>query len=928
MASDKKLLLIDGHSLAYRGFHALPKEMMTARGELTNAVFGFASMLLTVWRQEQPEYMAVAFDVGRTFRHETYSLYKANRRETPEEMASQMTRIRELVDAFQLPVFAVEGYEADDVLGTLARQAEDMDFDTLIVTGDRDAFQLVDDHIRVFTSGRVFSDTVIYDVAAIQEKYGLSPRQLIDLKGLVGDQSDNIPGVRGIGEKTATDLLQKYGTLEGIYDHLDEIKNKRAQKALLEGKETALLSRDLGRIVLDVPIALDIEKCRTRTYDRSRVADLFRELEFRSLVARLPSSAEGATALTQLSMFAEAPSPTAAQPIVQVRAPLGRYRTVTTPADLTDLTSRLSHAGAFALDVETTSTDPMAARLVGISLACQEEQGYYIPVGHETVEAQLSMSEVKAALGPLLKDPRLAKYGHHAKYDLAVLDRCGMEVEGLAFDTMIAEWLLDPASHNLGLKHLAWSRLGLEMTQISELIGTGKAQISMARVPIEQVTPYAGADADVTLRLVRLLDPQLREKALWSLFTGVEMPLVRVLMDIEMAGIALDSPYLGQLASDLQGRLFRLEEDIQQAVGYAFNISSTEQLSDVLFGTLGLPKQGLRKTKSGRYSTAADVLDSFKGAHPVVDMVLEYRQLAKLKSTYIDALPVMVNPETGRLHTSFNQTGAVTGRLSSSEPNLQNIPIRTELGRQIRRAFVAQAGCQLLAADYSQIELRILAHVSGDEAMLSAFARGEDIHASTAATIYGVPLSEVTPDMRRVAKTTNFAISYGVTGYGLSRQTSLTPAEASQFIDQYFRQYQKVRSYLDETKVKAAMNGYVETLLGRRRYFPELQLNNKIAQTARQAIERMAINAPIQGSAADISKVAMIHLHDELHKRSLQSRMVLQVHDELILEVPEPELAEVAPLVRRTMESAAELKAPLKADLKVGKNWLDMEGIE
>jgi len=401
-----------------------------------------------------------------------------------------------------------------------------------------------------------------------------------------------------------------------------------------------------------------------------------------------------------------------------------------------------------------------------------------------------------------------------------------------------------------------------------------------------------------------------------------------VLMDIELAGIALDSPYLGQLASDLQGRLFQLERDIQQVVGYAFNISSTEQLSDVLFGTLGLPKQGLRKTKSGRYSTAADVLESFKGAHPVVDMVLEYRQLAKLKSTYIDALPVMVNPETGRLHTSFNQTGTVTGRLSSSEPNLQNIPIRTELGRQIRRAFVAQAGCQLLAADYSQIELRILAHVSGDEAMLSAFARGEDIHASTAATIYGVSLSEVTPEMRRVAKTTNFAISYGVTGYGLSRQTSLTPEEAGQFIDHYFRQYPKVRSYLDETKVKATLNGYVETLLGRRRYFPELQLDNKITQTARQAIERMAINAPIQGSAADIIKVAMIHLHDELHQRSLQTRMVLQVHDELILEVPEPELAEVVPLVRRTMESAVELKAPLKADLKVGKNWLDMEGIE
>ncbi len=923
MAFGKKLVLIDGHSLAYRAFHALPQDMMTSHGELTNAVFGFASMLLTVWREEQPDYLAVAFDVGRTFRHEMYDQYKATRRETPEEMVWQMDRIYELVDAFQLPVFSVEGYEADDVLGTLACQAEDAGFDVVIVTGDRDALQLVDKRIRVLTSGRKFSDTIVYDEAEVEKRYELTPRQLIDLKALMGDKSDNIPGVKGIGEKTATELLRQYGDLDSIYAHLDEITNKRAKSALLEGRADAFLSRDLGRIIQNVPITLDMERCRAAEFDRNRVVTLFNELEFRSLLSRLPVHEAPGEGSAQLSLFADTPSSRGPEP-----ATTGVYHAITTSAELSALAAQLSAARAFAFDTETTGTDPMQAELVGLALAYQPGEGYYIPIGHHTGEVQLSLEEVKTAIGPLLADENLKKSAHHGKYDIEVLERAGMKVRGLDFDTMIAEWVLNPASHNLGLKNLALARLGIEMTPITELIGTGKAQISMAKVPVGRAAAYAGADADMTLRLAHELAPELHDKRLWSLFMDVEIPLTRVLMQMEMSGIALDTSVLSELSDQLQERLYELEREIQDIAGQPFNIASTEQLSDILFIALGLPKQGLRKTRSGRYSTAADVLEGLRDAHPIIDLVLEHRQLTKLKSTYIDTLPLLVNPTTGRLHTSFNQTGTATGRLSSSDPNLQNIPIRTELGRQIRRAFVARPDCVLLAADYSQIELRVLAHVSGDESMLAAFARDEDIHASTAAAIYGVPLSAVTPDMRRVAKTTNFAISYGVTGFGLSRQTSLTPEEAQRFITEYFDQYPGVEAYLEGTKKKAAEDGFVETLLGRRRYFPELSPDKKIPRQAKQAIERVAINAPIQGSAADIIKIAMNELYDRLEARNLQSKILLQIHDELVLEVPETELDELIPLVRDTMEGAMTLRIPLKVDMQVGKNWLDMKGIE
>ncbi len=926
-ARASKLVLIDGHALAYRGYYALPQSLTTSQGELTNAVFGFTSMLLNVLRNEKPDYIAVAFDVGKTFRHEKYKEYKAHRIEMPDELRTQMARIQEIVRALGIPIIEAEGYEADDVLGTLAQKAGKEGLETLIVTGDTDTFQLIDDHTRVLTSRRSFSDTVVYDQAGIEERYGLQPHQLIDYKALVGDKSDNIPGVRGVGKKTATKLLQRYGSVEEIYAHLDEVESSRFRNALEQGRESAFLSKFLVTIVTDLSVELDLEACRTTEFDRDKVRKLFRELEFRTLLNRLPSEpgAERARQVSphQLSMFQEAEQ---VEEVKEEEVAPTSYQIVADEEALEKLVARLSKMEAITLDTETTSTDAMVADLVGIALTDREGEGYYIPVGHQSSAAggQLPLKYVLEKLRPVLENESIAKYTHNGKYDLTVLVRHGAQVQGLSFDTMIAEWLVDPGSRNLGLKNLARARLGVEMQPIADLIGTGKKQITMAQVPIAQAASYAAADVDMTHRLVRVLETELRGRELWPLFTEVEMPLVPVLAEMEMKGVKLDVEYLGEMSRQLHEKLIILEREIQETVSYAFNINSTQQLSDALFVRLGLSGQGVQKTKSGHYSTAASVLEKLKGQHPVIDLILEQRELAKLKSTYVDALPQLVNERTGRVHTSYNQTGTVTGRISSSAPNLQNIPIRTEVGRQVRRAFVAEEGSVLLAADYSQVELRVLAHISQDEGLLAAFRRGEDIHASTAAAIFEVSLDQVTREMRRVAKMINFGLSYGMSGYGLAQRTGLSLEEANRFVESYFANYPKVKVYMEETKQEAAQQGYVETLLHRRRYFPELQ-RPQSPGAQRRAAEREAINMPIQGSSADIIKVAMIRLHGALKERGLQSCMILQVHDELILEVPEGELEIVAPLVKSTMEGAFQLDAPLKVDMKVGKNWLEMK---
>jgi DNA polymerase-1 len=914
-----KLVLIDGHALAYRAYFALQTTgLATSRGEPTHAVYGFCLMLLDVLKEEQPDYLAVTFDVGETFRHRQYAAYKATRDKAPEDLHQQVERIKQVIQAFGLPVLTAEGYEADDVLGTIARQAEQVGVETLIVTGDRDTFQLVGPLTKVLISGRRFSDREIFDQAAVAEKYGgLTPAQLIEMKGLVGDTSDNIPGVKGIGEKTAITLLNQFGTLDAIYEHLDQISSRFRAKLEAE-RDSAFLSRELGRIVTDAPVTLDLPACRLADYDRDAVKAILQELEFRSLLNRLPDvGARAAAAPQQLSMFDAR----------EVEESPTRTVVVRDEAALRALVERLRTAPLIAFDTETTSADPIQAELVGIALAVREGEGYYVPVGHREGQ-QLPRFTVLDALRPIFADAARPKAAHNASYDVDVLEEAGLSVNGLTWDTMIAEWLLGPTAE-VGLKATAFRRLGVEMTPISELIGSGARQITMDQVAVERAAPYAAADADVTLRLVALQAPELDKLDLRKLFDQVEMPLVPVIVAMERAGIKLDAAFLNQMAGELRERLAQLENDINGHLSAPINLNSTQQLSQALFDQLGLPTIGLRKTKSGHYSTAADVLEGLRAQHAIVGLILDHRELSKLLGTYVEALPQLVNPRTGRVHTSFNQAGAVTGRLSSSNPNLQNIPMRTDLGRQVRRALIAEKGWKLVAADYSQVELRVLAHLCQDSAMIEAFKRGLDIHATTAAAVYGVDFDAVSPGQRNFAKRVNFGLIYGMSSFRLAQETGMSRAEADQFVHDYFARFPGVKKYLEQTKRQAAKLGYVETLMGRRRYFPVLQQKDGDQTNAiqRAAAEREAINMPVQGTAADIMKVAMRRVYDALRASGYRTRVLLQVHDELVLEAPEEEAARVAALVREQMAGAYALAVPLKVDVKVGDNWYEMKEV-
>jgi DNA polymerase-1 len=753
------------------------------------------------------------------------------------------------------------------------------------------------------------------------------PEQVVDYKALVGDKSDNIPGVAGVGEKTTEALLAKYGTLDAIYAHLDEIEPRWRTK-LEAGKESAYMSYTLASIRTDLPVTLDLEQARTDAFDPAKVETVLRELEFRSLVDKLKkiTGAYVPAPTQQLSLFEQAPALVSPAVPVSHRETNLKLNIVDSPAGLAALAKLLSTASSISFDTETTSTDEMTASLVGISLAVVPGQGYYIPVGHK-VGAQLPLEMVLSALSNPLTNARIPKIGHNLKYDFIVLARQGLFVTPLAFDTMLAEYVLDPGSRNLGLKTMAEVRLGERMTHIEELIGKGKNQRTMAEVDIATAAPYASADAETTLRLQPLLEVELKRlPKLWDLFVNIEMPLIRVLADMEMAGVALDKNFFAAFSVELSGLMAALEKQIYQAVGKTFNINSTQQLSSVLFETLRLtpPDRG-KKTASGHYSTAAGVLDDMSGQHPVVDMILEYREYSKLKSTYVDALPEQIHPETGRVHTSFSQTGTVTGRLSSSDPNLQNIPTRTDLGRRVRRGFVADPGNILVSLDYSQIELRIVAHMADDVAMLNAFRAGQDIHATTAAAIYGVPLNAVTKEQRRHAKAINFGLIYGMSAFGLTRSTELTLSESQDFVEAYFKQFPGVKKYLDGIRRSARETGYVETLLGRRRYFPALK--GTLNQTLRNREEREAINAPIQGTAADIMKIAMIKIPPAMAQAGLHGRMLLQVHDELVIECPRTELSKTAAVARNVMENAYLMSIPLTTDARWGTNWDELQPI-
>lgn len=944
------LILIDGHALAYRQFFALPAAgFRTGTGEPTNAVYGFARTLLDLL-DDDPHYLAVTFDQGLSGRGELYPDYKGTREKMPDELRTQLDRIRALVTAFNIPILEMAGYEADDVIGSIVPQAEAQDVDVHIITGDRDLLQLITPHTRVQLPGKSQGDAQIWDLARFRADYDLEPPQLVEIKGLMGDSSDNIPGIKGIGEKTAMKLIQQYGSIDAVYEHIDAIKGALREK-LEGGRDDAFLSRELARIKADIPVTLDLERCVARDYAYADVEALFRELEFRSLIGRVAGGAQDhddAAASQQLSMF-EMDQPAADVPADEDEDVVP-FIIVDDDEKLAALVERLEKADAITWDVETTSVDQMQAALVGIALAVDADEGYYVPVGHLPANApprpaeqsqpvldqehnphQLPLATVIEALRPALTQPDIAKYAHNASYDLVVMRRYGVDVQPVRFDTMIAEWLCTPDSRNLGLKNLAWIRTGVQMTSIDKLIGTGRNQITMDRVAIDRAAPYAAADAVMTHRLVDVLTPELKEKKVWSLFTDLEMPLVPVLADMEMVGVLLDIDYLRDLSEDLSTRCQELEQEAYAlGGGYGpFNLGSPKQLNDVLFGKLGLPTEGIRKTTHG-FSTAADVLESLADAHPIIPVILQWRELSKLQSTYVDALPELVNPETGRVHTSFNQTGTLTGRLSSSNPNLQNIPIRSEEGRRVRHAFIAPEGHHLLGVDYSQVELRILAHYSQDGALLDAFHQGQDIHRATAAAVHNVPLDEVTYEQRSFAKSVNFGLMYGMGAFRLARDSDLTLAEAERFIDNYFKRFPGVRRYLDQSLDFAREHGYVETLFGRRRYFPELheKRGEKAGYQARQRAEREAINMPIQGTAADIIKVAMINLSRELAERGVAARMILQVHDELVLEVPDDELDQVAPLVVNVMESAYDLDAPLVADARVGTNWAEMRPYE
>lgn len=929
------LYLIDGHALAYRTYFALTSggtnsaRWLTSKGEPTAGVYGFTSVLLRLLEQERPDYLAVVFDTGKTFRDDIYPEYKATREKMPDDLRIQIERIRNLVDTFNIPRAEMEGYEADDVLGSLANWAVEKGLAVKIITGDRDLLQLVNDRVTVNLPGKSLSDAKDYFRDDVKASMGVWPEQVVDFKAITGDRSDNIPGVYGVGKKTAVTLLEKYHTLDEIYQHLEEVPS-RFQTKMAEGKEDAYLSQKLATIVCDLNVEIDLEQAKPDQFDPLKVRELFRILEFGSLLNRL-STVEGIYGKSvpegQMSFLkTDETGESGDKPFLTERDSPGSIKVeiITTESQLKELGETLKKASQIAFDTETTSTDQMEAKLVGISLAVSDNIGYYIPVGHQEGK-QLELEKVIEVLTGPLTDPSIPKLGHNLKYDYIILARCGLKAYPLSYDSMIAEWVINPSSRNLGLKKLSWVRLNRTMNEIESLIGRGRSQITMAEVLIEDAARYAVEDAVMVLMLKPVLDGDLKRTGSMDLFHNLEMPLVSVLAGMEMEGIGLDTEFLEEMSQQLEDKLAKLEKQIYKGVGQEFNLNSPKQLSEALFTTLGLtpPNRG-KKTASGYYSTAADVLEFMKKEHQVPAWVLEYREYSKLKSTYVDALPEQVNPDTGRVHTSYNQTGSVTGRIASSDPNLQNIPIRSELGRQVRKAFISSPGKSLIAVDYSQIELRVAAHMSGDRAMLDAFREDQDIHTATAAAIYNLAIEDVSEDQRRDAKAINFGLIYGMSAYGLTQGTELTLAEAESFVETYFERFPGIKNYLDEIRKNARENGYVETLLGRKRYFPRLATTTDYNQRRRE--EREAINAPIQGTAADIMKLAMLAVDEKLKTSKLSAKILLQVHDELVLEAPEKEIQEVIALVQSAMEGVYSLEIPLTTDAKSGLDWGSLTG--
>ncbi len=898
MPKKPKLYLIDGSSYIFRAFYGIRQFLSNSKGLPTNALYGFTTMLSKVVRDEQPDYLAVVFDSkAKTFRHEMYPDYKANRDTPPEELAQQFPYFEPLVAAFNMVSMRQDGYEADDIIGTLAKMGEQAGMAVTIVSGDKDMMQLISPNVHMLDTMK----DKRFEKPEVIDKFGVPPDKVIEVMGLMGDSSDNIPGVKGVGPKTATELIQKYGSIEKLYKNIDKIEKEKLKEKLETDKDNALLSRRLVTIDTEMKLDCQVEDLKMKEPDTDKLRAMFTELEFRSLLADLPEAGEEA---------GEPPGADRQQKIER------HYQTILDEKALDALVKKLKKAKEFALDLETTSKHPTRAEMVGISFSWAEGEACYIPVSHRYlgVPEQLDKQKVIEALKPLLQDGKLKKFGHNIKYDLIVLANEGVALKGIAFDSMLASYVLDPSKRQHGLDALALELLGHQNITYADVAGKGAKQIGFDEVEIEPAAEYAAEDSDITWRLTHALKARLKDETL-KLYEELELPLIEVLADMEMTGVRVDREHLAKLSRQLDKDLKKLEDEIYALAGEPFNINSPKQLGVILFEKLEL--RVIKKTKTGP-STDMSVMEELAGEHELPDRIVNYRQLSKLKSTYIDALPLEIYEKTGRVHTSYNQTVAATGRLSSSDPNLQNIPIRSDLGKEIRRAFVADQNGWLLSADYSQIELRILAHLSDDPALIRAFKKGEDIHSRTAAEIFGQPLDAVDEEGRRMAKAVNFGIVYGLSAFGLSRQLKISPKNAKKFIDQYFDLYKNVKTFMERTIEEARQCGYTVTVMNRRRYLPDLNSKNR---QVREAAERMAINSPVQGSAADMIKVAMIRLHQKLAK--LKSKMIMQVHDELVFECPAKEKKEVESLVKKEMEGVWPMQVPVVVHLEWGQNWND-----
>lgn len=883
----KKIYLIDGSSFIYRAYHALPA-MMTTKGQPTNAVYGFTTMMLKLLEDEQPEHVVVAMDARRsTWRNKIYPQYKANRPPMPDDLVQQLPYFTQVLEALGVPFLSCEGYEADDLIATLVKEAKKKGFAAVIISGDKDLMSLVD-------NDKVVMDDTLkgknYTILEVEKKFGVSGEKLLDLLALAGDKSDNVPGIKGVGPKTALALLQEFGSLENLLAHADQIKRQGWREKVLAGRDDARLSRILVSLDDHVPLEKNVEDLSRGNMDYQGLQNLFQKLEFYRLAKKV------------------APSKTISS---------AGYQLVTTVDQLQEVVDRLLKVNGFAIDTETTSVNAMSAGLVGVSLSWDEGQACYIPVGHapEVAGQQVAIGDLRRYLGPVLFDPGIEKWGHNIKYDMIVLSRSGLEMAGELYDTMVASYILNPERHSHSLAAISQEMLQHTSIEFKDIVGSGKKIRTFDQVDLQVACEYACEDASLTYLLHRELEKKIKDSGMLKLFYELEMPLVTVLMRMEMTGVKIDTSLLNQLSKDYEIKLKSMGEEIFTMAGVSFNINSPKQLAEVLFGRLNLPV--IKKTKTGA-STNMDVLKELAQQHPLPEKILAYRSLAKLKSTYLDTLPQLVNQQTGRVHTSYNQTVTATGRLSSSDPNLQNIPIRGQEGGNIRRAFIGEGDNVIMSADYSQIELRILAHLSGDPELLAAFARGDDIHTLTAARIFGVLPLMVSTDMRREAKVVNFGVLYGMSPYGLSRELGIDRATAKAYIDNYFATYAKVKKFFEQLIDEAEKEGYVSTMLGRRRYLPEIKSRNP---HRREMARRMAVNSPIQGSAADLIKLAMIKLDQRLQTEGWRSKMIMQVHDELVFEAVFSEVEPLREMVRKEMTEIVSLKVPLLVEIGVGKNW-------